>query len=91
LFMAWDKLCIHKEMIAFGWGRCGILKTWDWQIQNDTMWANFEGSLFANSSNLVEDTNEEMEVPNFYLDMDDLNCLCHCVSNLNITNDLSYI
>ncbi len=37
LFMAWDKLCIHKEMIAFGWGRCGILKTWDWQIQNDTM------------------------------------------------------
>ncbi len=29
LFMAWDKLCIHKEMIAFGWGRCGILKTWD--------------------------------------------------------------
>jgi len=29
-----------------------------------------------------------MEVPNFYLYMDDLDCLCHCVSNLNITNDL---
>jgi hypothetical protein len=52
------------------------------------MRANFEGSLFANSNNLVEDTNEEIEVPNFYLDMDVLNCLCHCVSNLDITNDL---
>jgi len=31
---------------------------------------------------------EEIEVPNFYLDMDVLNCLCHCVSNLDITNDL---
>jgi hypothetical protein len=31
LFMAWDKLCIHKEMIASGWGQCGILKMWDWQ------------------------------------------------------------
>jgi hypothetical protein len=41
LFMAWDKLHIHKEMIAFGWGQCGILKTWDWQIQNDSMRANF--------------------------------------------------
>ncbi len=30
------------------------------------MQANFEGSLFANSNNLVEDTNEEIEVPNFY-------------------------
>ncbi len=28
LFMARDKLCIHKEMIAYGWGQCGILKTW---------------------------------------------------------------
>jgi hypothetical protein len=52
------------------------------------MQINFEGSLFTNLSNLVEDTNEEMEVPNFYLDMDVLNCLCHCVFNLNITNDL---
>jgi hypothetical protein len=23
LFMAWDKLRIHKEMIAYGWGQCG--------------------------------------------------------------------
>jgi hypothetical protein len=30
LFMAWDKLCIHKKMIASSWGRCGILKAWDW-------------------------------------------------------------
>jgi hypothetical protein len=29
LFMAHDKLCIHKEMIASSWGRCGILKMWD--------------------------------------------------------------
>lgn len=87
LFMAWDKLRLHKEMIAFGWGQCGILKAWDWQIQNDIMRVNFEGSLFANSSNLVEHTNEEIKVLDFYLDMDVLDCLCHCVSNLDITND----
>jgi len=44
--------------------------------------------LFANSKNLVENTNEEIKVLDFYLDMDILNCLCHCVSNLDITNDL---
>jgi hypothetical protein len=88
LFMAWDKLCIHKEMIASGWGRCAILKAWNWQIQNDIMRVNFEGSLFANSSNLVVGTNEKIKVLDFYLDMDVLDCLCHCVSNLVITNDL---
>jgi len=88
LFMAWDKLCIHHEMIASSWGRCGILKMWDWQIQNETMQVNFEGSLFTNSSNFVEDTNGNIEVLTFYLNMDVLNCLCHCVFNLNITNGL---
>jgi len=29
LFMAWDKLCIHKEMITSDWGQCGIFKAWD--------------------------------------------------------------
>jgi hypothetical protein len=53
-------------------------------IQNEVMQANFEGSLFANSNNLVEDTNEEIKVSN-YLDMDILDCFCHCVSNLDIT------
>jgi hypothetical protein len=51
------------------------------------MRANFEGSLFANSSNLVEHTNEEIKALDFYLDMDVLDSLCHCVSNLDITND----
>jgi hypothetical protein len=51
------------------------------------MRANFEAYLFANSSNLDEHTNYEIEVPNFYLDMDVLDFLCHCVFNLDITND----
>jgi hypothetical protein len=57
-------------------------------IQNEVMQANFERSLFANSNNLVEDNNEKIKVLDFYLDMDILDCLCHCVSNLDITNDL---
>ncbi len=45
--------------------KCGIGK-----IQNEAMQVNFEGSLFANSSNLVEDTNEYIGVLDFYLDTD---------------------
>lgn len=26
MFMAWDKLRVHKKMIASGWARCEILK-----------------------------------------------------------------
>lgn len=52
------------------------------------MWANLDGSLFGDLNNIVEYTNEEIEVPNFYLDKDALDCLCHCVSNLDITNGL---
>ncbi len=52
------------------------------------MRVNFEGFLFANSSNLIKDTNEEIKVIDFYLDMDVLDCLCHCVSNLDIINNL---
>jgi hypothetical protein len=44
--------------------------------------------LFGDLNNIVEYTNEEIEVPNFYLDKDALDCLCHCVSNLDITNGL---
>ena len=32
MFMTWDKLRVHKETIASGWTRCGILKVWNFQI-----------------------------------------------------------
>jgi hypothetical protein len=48
----------------------------------------FEGSLLASSNNLVENTNEEIKFLNLYLDMEILDFLCHCVSNLDIKNDL---
>jgi hypothetical protein len=44
--------------------------------------------LFGDLNNIAEYTNEEIEVLNFYLDKDALDCLCHCVSNLDITNGL---
>ena len=55
MFMAWDKLRVHKEMIASSWTRCEILKAWDFQIQIEAMRVNFEKYLFGELGDLVED------------------------------------
>jgi hypothetical protein len=36
-------------------------------------------SLFGEISNHVKETNNEIETPDFYLDMDVLDCLCHYI------------
>ena len=88
MFMAWDKLRVHKDIIASGWARCEILKAWDFQIQNEAMRVNFEKSLFGELGDLVEDQTSELDVPDYYLDMDVLDCLARCVSNLSISDEI---
>ena len=88
MFMTWDKLRVHKETIASGWTRCGILKVWNFQIQNEAMKVNFDKYVFGELGDLVEDQNSELDVPDYYLDMDVLDCLACCVSNLSIYDEI---
>ena len=52
------------------------------------MRVNFEKSLFGELGDLVEDQNSELDVPDYYLDMDVLDCLARCVSNLSIFDEI---
>jgi len=71
-------------MIASGWARCGILKAWDFQIQNEAMRVNFDKFFFGILGDFVEDQNLELDAYDYYLDMDVLDFLARCVSNLSI-------
>lgn len=71
-------------MIASGWAQCGILKAWEFHIQNEAMRVNFEQSLFGELGNLVEDQNAEVKIHDYYLHMNVLDYLSHCVSILSI-------
>ena len=84
LYLSWDKLCGHEEMIAHGWVLHGITKAWEFQFQNEAMRANFQSSLFGDLGNVANNNTNEIEIPNFYLNMDVIGCLCHCVSTLHI-------
>jgi hypothetical protein len=88
MFLTWNKLRVYKELIASGWTRYGILKAWDFQIQNEAMRVNFEKSLFGELGDLVEDQNSELDVLDYYLDMDVLDFLARCVSNLSISDEI---
>jgi hypothetical protein len=46
-------------------------KAWKFQVQNEAMRENFKHSLLGN-------------LPDFYLDMDVLDCLCHYLTRLGI-------
>lgn len=58
--------------------------SWNQQIQNEGMWTNFEGSLFVNANNIVDENTNEVDVDDFYLDMDVFYRLCVCVTTLGI-------
>jgi hypothetical protein len=51
------------------------------------MRANFQSSLFKELDNVADDSTNEIEILDFYLDMDALDCLCHCVSTLQIDEE----
>ena len=51
---------------------------------DEAMRVNFEKSLFGELGDLVEDQNSKLDVPDYYLDMDVLDFLARCVSNLSI-------
>jgi hypothetical protein len=87
LYLSWDRLRSHEEMIVRGWVLCGITKAWKFQFQNKAMGANFRSSLFGDLGNVANDSTNEIEIPNFYLDMDVVDCLCHCVSTLHIDEE----
>jgi hypothetical protein len=67
-------------MIARGWKR----KAWKFQVQNEAMRENFKHSLLGNLGNLVDDITDDIQIPDFYLDMDVLDCLCHYLTRLGI-------
>jgi hypothetical protein len=48
------------------------------------MRANFQSSLFGDLGNVANDSTNETKILDFYLDMDVVDCLCHCVSTLHI-------
>ena len=52
------------------------------------MKVNFDKSFFGELGDLVEDQNSELDVPDYYLDMDVLDCLACCVSNLSIYDEI---
>ena len=52
-------------MIARGWKQ----KAWKFQVQNEVMRENFKHSLLGNLGNLVDDITDDIQIPDFYLDM----------------------
>jgi hypothetical protein len=92
LYLSWDRLRGHEEMIARGWALCGITKAWEFQFQNEAMRANFQSSLFGDLGNVANDSTNETEIPDFYFNMDVIGCLCYCVSTLHIVEvELPYL
>ena len=57
-------------------------------MQNEAMGVHFKKYFFEELDDLVEDRNSELDVPDYYLDMDVLDCLARCVSNLSISDEI---